>query len=918
MKNMTPLITRTKWIAAGILLLILALAGAGIRFAAAGSNRVSQDQVSPIHPLFAFLDSNGTNVLTSQAPISTMKTCGQCHDTDFIASHSFHSDLGLSDIQAGRTSTGLFGQWDPLTYRTLSGIGNTRLDLSTAGWIMYNASRFAGGGPGTTSRSGQPLTSLPYSAGNPETSVLNTTTGRVSAWNWNQSGLLEMDCFLCHFPAPDNQARIAAIQSGQFAWANTATLLGTGIVTKSASGWEWNPEAFDADGLLRQAYMTIQDPANENCAQCHGLVHMNTKTPLTLPACSDTSFQQSATTGQVISPQKISDSGINLVDKETVTRSWDIHIERGLQCVDCHFSLNNPIYYQENAGLRPASLLFDPRRIDLGAYLKTPDHNIARGQSAQYNIAPDLKGTMRRCESCHDATRIHSDWLPYVQRHMAVVACETCHVPQLYAPAIQSYDWTVVTLSGQAVISCRGTEGSGAQATDLVSGYQPVLMPRTNIDGGTALAPYNLVTSWYWVYDDNAQVLPVRQVDLDAAFLTGNNYAPQILTAFDQNSNGVIEASELVIDSASKQTVVAERLSMLGLNNPHIVGQVQPYSINHDVAGVGFAIKDCQTCHTTGSRLIQPLKLASSIPADVLPTFVSDTNVNTDGQIYVKGGALYYQPAIASEGRYIFGHSRVSWVDWLGGLFFFGVLAAIAGHSGLRIVSASRKPRQETRTKKVYLYQAYERFWHWLQTALILLLLITGLVIHRPDLFSIFPFQGVVIMHNVLWVILGINAALSLFYHLTSGQIKQFIPRPYGFFDDAIAQTKYYLRGIFKHEPHPFEKTPQKKMNPLQQVTYLVILNVLLPLQALTGILMWGVQKWPALAGNLGGLPFLAPFHTLIAWLFAAFIIGHIYLTTTGGPKPLDSIQGMVTGWENIETGEPVQQEHNAQEKEKP
>jgi len=911
MNKLTHLTVRLKWITIGILLLALALVGVGVRLAAARSAGVQHTQVSPVHPTFAFLDSSGTNVITSMAPVSTMKTCGQCHDSNFIASHNFHSDLGLSDLQAGKPGTGLFGQWDPLTYRYLSRPGDTRLDLSTAGWIIYNAGRFIGGGPGTTSRTGQPLTSLTVRTDNPETSVLNNATGQVDAWNWKRSGMLEMGCFLCHFPTPNNKARIAAIQSGQFAWANTATLQGTGIVTSSTAGWTWNADAFDVNGQILQAYVTVQDPGNDNCAQCHGLVHMDTQIALTLPACTDTSYQQTATTGQVISPQKISDSGINLTSKETASRSWDIHTERGLQCVDCHFSLNNPIYYQENADLRPASLLFDPRRMDFGEYLKSPDHNIARGQSAQHNIAPELKGTMRRCESCHSADKIHAGWLPYVERHMAVVACETCHIPLLYAPAAQSYDWTVVTLDSQASVTCRGTEGTGALSTDLVYGYKPVLMPRNDIDGGMALAPYNLITAWYWAYDDKGQTLPVRQADLMAAFLTNGRYAPEILVVFDQNSDGVVDPGELVIDSDAKLNSVTGQLLALGLNNPHILGQVQPYSLNHDVAGVGWAIKDCQTCHTTDSRLTQPIQLASSVPAGVMPAFVADTNVSTDGQIYVKGGALFFQPATTAEDRYLFGHSRVSWVDWLGGLFFLSVLAAVAGHGSLRMVSALRRSKLETAQKKVYLYQAYERFWHWLQTAVILLLLITGLIIHRPDLFAVFSFQGAVITHNVLWVILGINAALSLFYHLASGQIKQFIPRTYGFFDNAIIQTRYYLSGIFKHEPHPFEKTPDKKMNPLQQVTYLAILNVLLPLQALSGILMWGVQKWPALAGRLGGLPFLAPFHTLIAWLFAAFIVGHVYLTTTGGPKPLDSIKAMVTGWEEVETRVETEVESN-------
>jgi thiosulfate reductase cytochrome b subunit len=198
------------------------------------------------------------------------------------------------------------------------------------------------------------------------------------------------------------------------------------------------------------------------------------------------------------------------------------------------------------------------------------------------------------------------------------------------------------------------------------------------------------------------------------------------------------------------------------------------------------------------------------------------------------------------------------------------------------------------------MYQAYERFWHWLQTFTIILLLFTGLIIHRPDMFGLFSFRGVVLVHNVLAAILVVNAGLSLFWHVVGGEIRQYIPRPYGFFDQAILQAKYYLRGIFRDDEHPFEKTRDRHLNPLQQITYFGILNVLLPLQILTGALMWGVQQWPQFAEALGGLPFLAPFHSLVAWLFATFIVAHVYLTTTGH-KPLSGIEAMVTGWEVVD-----------------
>jgi len=59
----------------------------------------------------------------------------------------------------------------------------------------------------------------------------------------------------------------------------------------------------------------------------------------------------------------------------------------------------------------------------------------------------------------------------------------------------------------------------------------------------------------------------------------------------------------------------------------------------------------------------------------------------------------------------------------------------------------------------------------------------------------------------------------------------------------------------------------------------------------------WSVQ---VVELNVIGLPWLAPFHTLLAWLFGTFIVGHVYLTTTGA-TPLEAIRGMVTGYEEVE-----------------
>jgi thiosulfate reductase cytochrome b subunit len=197
------------------------------------------------------------------------------------------------------------------------------------------------------------------------------------------------------------------------------------------------------------------------------------------------------------------------------------------------------------------------------------------------------------------------------------------------------------------------------------------------------------------------------------------------------------------------------------------------------------------------------------------------------------------------------------------------------------------------------LYSHYERVWHWLQAAGILLLLLTGAAIHSPDRLGVIPFQTAVLVHNVLGLILVLNAFLGLFYYVATGTIRQYLPEPHDFISLSFQQTMYYLRGMFRGEPHPLVKVPQHRLNPLQQITYLAILNVLLPLQVVTGLLMMGAQQWPETVSSVGGLGVLAMIHTLGAWLFGSFIIMHVYLTTTGH-TPLSNIKAMILGYEEI------------------
>lgn len=158
------------------------------RIAFAGTSADRSEQPSPLHPNFALLDKNGSNVLDSGEAVSTLKTCGQCHDADFITSHSYHSDAGLANfgipeqpasVTPWDSSDGLFGKWDPMLYRYLTVQGDNPLDLSTPEWIQTYGLRHVGGGPAVLGRDGQPLELIEPSIQDPEASYLNSRTEKL-------------------------------------------------------------------------------------------------------------------------------------------------------------------------------------------------------------------------------------------------------------------------------------------------------------------------------------------------------------------------------------------------------------------------------------------------------------------------------------------------------------------------------------------------------------------------------------------------------------------------------------------------------------------------------------------------------------------------------------------------------------------
>jgi thiosulfate reductase cytochrome b subunit len=197
--------------------------------------------------------------------------------------------------------------------------------------------------------------------------------------------------------------------------------------------------------------------------------------------------------------------------------------------------------------------------------------------------------------------------------------------------------------------------------------------------------------------------------------------------------------------------------------------------------------------------------------------------------------------------------------------------------------------------EKIYVFKRFERFWHWSQALLIIGMLITGFEVHGS--YTLIGFEDAVSYHTVFAWSLVTLWIFAIFWHITTGEWKQYIPTT----DKVVAMMRFYSVGIFKGEPHPYRPTKLKKHNPLQRLAYLGVLLFIGPLLWITGWFYLFYGDWAAWGVNgFLSLEWVAFFHTVGAFMMLTFLIAHLYLTTTGH-TPTAHIKAMVTGWEEVD-----------------
>ena len=206
---------------------------------------------------------------------------------------------------------------------------------------------------------------------------------------WDQSGVSEADCLICHLKRYQWKERGATLRGRLFKYGPA---VGAGWGTVKLSMDEYGNQKADevnADYSLKGVtdfdnlhLQLIRRPPDENCWSCH--------------AISDGKKR-----GRQWSPET------------------DVHKAKNMDCVSCHPS--------------------------------DKEHNLAKGSTTQETVRDDLDHTMSSCEDCHyrgKDKKAPKYRHPFSPRHMKRIACQTCHIPYQTVKADLVYDhatgWTTV------------------------------------------------------------------------------------------------------------------------------------------------------------------------------------------------------------------------------------------------------------------------------------------------------------------------------------------------------------------------------------------------------------------------------------------------------------------------------------------
>lgn len=198
---------------------------------------------------------------------------------------------------------------------------------------------------------------------------------------------------------------------------------------------------------------------------------------------------------------------------------------------------------------------------------------------------------------------------------------------------------------------------------------------------------------------------------------------------------------------------------------------------------------------------------------------------------------------------------------------------------------------------QIYLYPIWIRLWHLVNAIMCLTLIFTGLCLQYSSAdFILIPFEYAVLIHNIAGIILAVSYGLYLFGNrfTSNGNYYQFPIK--GVITRVLKQFKYYSIGIFKKEKVPYPISITRKFNPLQKLSYVFVMYLIMPVIVISGIALFFPDLLPDKILTFSGIHFIDLVHIIGGFTLTVFLVVHVYFCTIGKTST-SNFKSMINGW---------------------
>ena len=417
-----------------------------------------------------------------------------------------------------------------------------------------------------------------------EPSLAQRLDGDYYQSQWDKTGVVEADCFVCHLPDYNFPERTRQLKMLNYKWASTAAS-GIGQVKGFVRDGQkptvtYNKRLFNDDGkiVLDLAY----PPPAQNCVFCHGISDVKKR-------------------------------GFSWNDRV----NHDIHNLQGLNCAHCHQAIEDK---------------------KLG--ITKTNHNFAKGDENVSTVRDDLDYVnFKTCRQCHEEGYMGAPRPAHLSirpNHLDKLACEVCHIPALHRAGFEGFDVT----TGMMVNYPKMLPEPGAKMVGAEFTWQPAFQR----DEHGKLWPVNRFNSVFFTNQDKDGILyPLFARELKKGFEKAkpqlkpkNPKKPELhtpeqikiaLTALTETLKGnkrfqqvkpYFHKGGMVYHLDNKGEVVAEE-------DHTWAGHLEGFNINHNVAPAGLALGagGCGDCHSTEAHMFKGQIVTDLFGPDGKPLTIS-------------------------------------------------------------------------------------------------------------------------------------------------------------------------------------------------------------------------------------------------------------------------------------------------------